>query len=126
MPPKNNHKISPEAIIWSDEFLKKYPNIYSEENRNALIEERNNDIKLMKKKKIFATPIEYNIKKFENIIQENNKINALLNQASSSKAYLCNRCGERNTKVTQIQTRSADEPMTTFIFCLTCKNQWSI
>lgn len=36
--------------------------------------------------------------------------------------YKCFKCGERKTKVTQAQTRSADEPMTTFVTCLICYN----
>ena len=115
-----------EATKWTTEFLKKYPDLNSDLNKKKLILERDNDMKFMGKKKVFATPIEYNVNSFTNIINNQNKIKALLNSASSSKAYLCNRCGERNTKVTQVQTRSADEPMTTFIFCLTCNNQWSI
>lgn len=39
-----------------------------------------------------------------------------------SDAYKCFKCGERKTKVTQAQTRSADEPMTTFVTCLVCYN----
>ena len=39
-----------------------------------------------------------------------------------SDAYKCFKCGERKTKVTQAQTRSADEPMTTFVTCLICYN----
>lgn len=34
--------------------------------------------------------------------------------------YKCYKCGERKCKVTQMQTRSADEPMTTFVYCLVC------
>jgi DNA-directed RNA polymerase subunit M/transcription elongation factor TFIIS len=39
-----------------------------------------------------------------------------------SDAYKCFKCGERKTKVTQAQTRSADEPMTTFVTCIVCYN----
>jgi hypothetical protein len=35
--------------------------------------------------------------------------------------YPCNRCGSKNTRDWQQQTRSADEPMTTFIHCMDCK-----
>ena len=35
-------------------------------------------------------------------------------------AFKCKRCGESKSELMQAQTRSADEPMTTFITCLHC------
>lgn len=39
---------------------------------------------------------------------------------AATDEYKCRHCGERKCKVTQMQTRSADEPMTTFVACLVC------
>jgi transcription elongation factor S-II len=41
-----------------------------------------------------------------------------------SKVFKCGKCGKRETTFFQMQTRSADEPMTTFITCLNCNNRW--
>lgn len=38
--------------------------------------------------------------------------------------FRCGRCGQRRTKYYQLQTRSADEPMTTFVTCINCGNRW--
>ena len=38
--------------------------------------------------------------------------------------YLCKRCKSRETCYYEVQTRSADEPMTIFITCLNCGNRW--
>lgn len=38
--------------------------------------------------------------------------------------FRCGRCGQRKTTYYQKQTRSADEPMTTFVTCVTCGNRW--
>eukprot|EP01084_Bolivina_argentea_P100641 180634_1 len=38
--------------------------------------------------------------------------------------YKCYKCGQRKCKYSQAQTRSADEPMTTFVTCLVCGNRW--
>jgi DNA-directed RNA polymerase subunit M/transcription elongation factor TFIIS len=38
-----------------------------------------------------------------------------------TKNYKCNFCGESKSRINLIQTRSADEPPTTFITCLVCK-----
>ena len=38
--------------------------------------------------------------------------------------YKCGKCGERKTTIHELQTRSADEPMTLFITCFNCKHKW--
>ena len=39
--------------------------------------------------------------------------------------YKCGRCKEKKCTYYQLQVRSSDEPMTTFINCLNCGNKWS-
>ena len=39
-------------------------------------------------------------------------------------AFTCGRCRSRKTTYYQLQTRSADEPMTNFISCLKCGKRW--
>lgn len=41
-----------------------------------------------------------------------------------SGLFTCRKCRKRNTTYYQMQTRSADEPMTTFIQCKNCGNRW--
>ena len=43
------------------------------------------------------------------------------NMATTDR-YPCGRCGARKATVKQLQTRSCDEPMTTFITCQNCGN----
>ncbi|XP_067856553.1 transcription elongation factor A protein 1-like isoform X1 [Heptranchias perlo] len=38
--------------------------------------------------------------------------------------FTCGKCKKKNCTYTQVQTRSADEPMTTFVFCNECGNRW--
>jgi transcription elongation factor S-II len=38
--------------------------------------------------------------------------------------FKCGKCKTFKTTYTQAQTRSADEPMTTFVTCLNCNNVW--
>ena len=40
--------------------------------------------------------------------------------------YKCRICGGKKTVQKELQTRSADEPMTIFITCVNCKNTWKI
>ncbi|KAK3890340.1 hypothetical protein Pcinc_005718 [Petrolisthes cinctipes] len=43
--------------------------------------------------------------------------------AQDSKTDLL-KCGQRNCKYNQMQTRSSDEPMTTFVICNHCGYRW--
>lgn len=36
----------------------------------------------------------------------------------------CGKCRKKNCTYNQVQTRSADEPMTTFVLCNECGNRW--
>ncbi|CAG8452455.1 8533_t:CDS:2 [Dentiscutata erythropus] len=38
--------------------------------------------------------------------------------------FLCGKCRNRKCTYYQMQTRSADEPMTTFVTCTVCNNRW--
>ena len=39
-------------------------------------------------------------------------------------AFKCGKCKSTKTTYYQMQTRSADEPMTTFVTCTNCSNRW--
>lgn len=41
-----------------------------------------------------------------------------------SGMYTCKRCNKNRTRYWEMQTRSADEPMTIFIRCLNCGKEW--
>lgn len=44
-----------------------------------------------------------------------------IQNTATTNAYKCKRCGKRECTVKQEQTRSSDEPPTTFIICKLCK-----
>lgn len=46
------------------------------------------------------------------------------NTVRTSNAYQCNKCNGRRIYIYEKQTRSADEPMTTFFECQDCPNRW--
>ncbi|KAI3470974.1 hypothetical protein Pfo_027637 [Paulownia fortunei] len=43
---------------------------------------------------------------------------------ASTDQFTCGRCKKKETTYYQMQTRSADEPMTTFVTCVNCNNRW--
>ena len=63
-------------------------------------------------------------KKWDAIIKRLNYIEFKKNNMATIDIYECKKCKERKCFVHQSQTRSADEPMTTFITCTVCGNHW--
>ena len=59
-------------------------------------------------------------------LQKENMRTAMVAQEekSVSSQLKCGKCGMRKVSYTQAQTRSADEPMTTFCECMNCGNRW--
>ena len=51
-------------------------------------------------------------------IKYNHKAQAMTDQ------FKCRKCSSRSCSYYEVQTRSADEPMTQFIECLDCGNRW--
>ena len=47
-------------------------------------------------------------------------------EKSISDALTCGRCKQKKVSYSQAQTRSADEPMTTFCECTVCGNRWKV
>lgn len=52
------------------------------------------------------------------------KAQAPMAEKSISDALKCGKCGQKKVSYSQAQTRSADEPMTTFCECTVCGNRW--
>jgi len=47
-----------------------------------------------------------------------------VDKSMATEMFRCSRCGKRQCTYYEMQTRSADEPMTQFIRCLNCGKQW--
>ncbi|KDQ07096.1 hypothetical protein BOTBODRAFT_39078 [Botryobasidium botryosum FD-172 SS1] len=62
----------------------------------------------------------------DSILEDKNMHNSLGagEQEAETDAFKCGRCGQRKTRYRQAQTRSADEPMTTFVTCTNCNHRW--
>lgn len=45
-------------------------------------------------------------------------------QGTKTEMLKCGKCKKKNCTYNQLQTRSADEPMTTFVLCNECGNRW--
>jgi len=93
---------------------------------NELIENIKNN-KILPYELAFKKPEELFPSKWKNILEEKNKrIKTILSSNIDifTDLYQCNKCKERKCTYYQLQTRSADEPMTTFVNCLNCGKKW--
>lgn len=73
---------------------------------------------------LLLAPHELNPEKWKTIIQRREYIEYKKNNIETSDAYECKKCKQRKTYVYQLQTRSADEPMTTFVTCMNCGHKF--
>ncbi|EFA81501.1 hypothetical protein PPL_05490 [Heterostelium album PN500] len=48
----------------------------------------------------------------------------LSRDAATTDQFQCGKCKQRKCTYFQLQTRSADEPLTTFVTCVNCNNRW--
>jgi transcription elongation factor S-II len=87
----------------------------------------------IKKKKIKARELafmnhqELNPKMWKELIEAKIKRDKNLTEIDMSAAtdeFHCTKCKKNLCTYYQLQTRSADEPMTTFVTCLSCGNNW--
>ena len=75
----------------------------------------------------FMTHYDFNPEKWQTLIEskkirDENKYTPKLE--ASTDEFTCRKCRSKRCSYYQLQTRSADEPMTTFVSCLDCGNRW--
>jgi len=114
--------------IYLDRFRSIYNNMnpkISSSNKGLLNKYKKNLIKL--KQLANMTHQDMNPKIWKELIDAKIKRDKNLTEVDMSAAtdeFKCFKCQKRQCTYYQLQTRSADEPMTTFITCLNCGNRW--
>ena len=58
--------------------------------------------------------------KYNELLARNTLIEEKKNNIATTTAYKCYKCNNNKCTVAQVQTRSADEPMTIFVTCQVC------
>ena len=64
---------------------------------------------------------------WKELLDEKNKREKMLYEVckeTTSSMFTCGRCKKKECTYYQLQTRSADEPMTTFVTCTNCGKRW--
>ena len=75
----------------------------------------------------FMTHQEISPEKWDELIKEKikrDKNKFETNIEAATDTFTCRKCKLNKCTYYQMQTRSADEPMTTFVTCLNCDNRW--
>lgn len=107
-------------------YLDRLRTIYINLNNKKILDSIKN--KKMKAHKLaFMTHQEMQPEKWNDLINEKkirdeNKYEPKLE--ASTDDFTCWKCKSKKCTYYQLQTRSADEPMTTFVNCLDCGNRW--
>lgn len=68
----------------------------------------------------FMTPQQINPLKWITELNKQQRIYDIANNIKVTDIYECPKCGDRKCTTMQMQTRSADEPATIFVTCITC------
>lgn len=109
--------------IYVDRVRTIYLNLNADDELKNMIIEK----KLKAHKIAFMSHQEMQPKKWDELIElkkirDDNKYEPKLE--ASTDDFKCWKCKSKKCTYYQLQTRSADEPMTTFVSCLDCGNRW--
>jgi transcription elongation factor S-II len=106
-------------------YLTHLRSILNNLNQNLIDEVNNHSIK--PHTIAFMTHQELNHDKWADLIKaksERDKNKFEVNIAAATDTFTCRKCKGNQCTYYQMQTRSADEPMTTFCQCILCGNRW--
>ena len=119
-----NNMNSYKNNIYIDKFNFIIQNINNEIKNNYLLDQilNNNDFDL--NNIAFLSANEIFPDNWKKIIDRINLIEEKKKNIATTDIYTCRKCKQSRCTVHQKQTRSADEPMTTFVNCMVCGYAW--
>lgn len=108
--------------IYINKFKTIYINLKNESLLNKIIQKE-----ILAKDLAFMTHQNLMPEKWEELIKnkkekDENRYTAKLD--GNTDMFVCRKCQSNKCSYYQLQTRSADEPMTTFVTCVNCGNRW--
>ena len=120
-----------ENKLFRERYKRKFLEIQfnlSDENNN--LSERIKSGALTVSQVPYLTPDKLNPQGIMAVRKESQRIDGLRKEALNTEdpdyegLFKCGKCKSNKTTYYQMQTRSADEPMTTFVTCINCNNRW--
>ena len=123
---------NPIDYYFKREYINKCVSLYDNINPISYIKNKELLKKIKKKdfdisKIAFMTPMELFPEHWNKLIEKKNMEKDILYSKKTipiSDRYHCYKCKKNECTYYQLQIRSSDEPMTTFITCLNCNNSW--
>ena len=121
-----------ENLHFVNLYIRKAMSIYSNLNPESYIENKNLLDKINNKEigaydLAFLEHTDLMPERWNEILDRKKKIDKNKYERRTEIAtdlYRCGGCGQRKCTYFQLQTRSADEPMTTFVTCINCGKRW--
>ena len=123
--------------LWNDRvfynlYMNKCISIYSNLSKDSYIQNNyllNNILEKKIDPESVANLSVYDIfpDNWKDLMDKKSKMDELkykLKPEAMTDQFKCRKCYSRSCSYYEVQTRSADEPMTQFITCLDCKNRW--
>ena len=106
-------------------YIDHFRSIFTNLNENVICQINNGAIKAHTV--AFMTHQELKPEKWSSLIDAKSKrdLNKFeTNIEAATDTFTCRKCKQNKCTYYQMQTRSADEPMTTFCQCINCGNRW--
>tara|TARA_R110002074_G_scaffold359263_1_gene531797 strand:+ start:2869 stop:3390 length:522 start_codon:yes stop_codon:yes gene_type:complete len=126
----NQYKRSWDNKVFKQLYLNKIISIYTNLDKNNYVNNnylldaiKNNKIKNICKINVTALHPEV----WKPLLNKKSKIDRLkysIKPEAMTSLFKCRKCGSNSTSYYEVQTRSADEPMTQFVTCLKCNARW--
>jgi transcription elongation factor S-II len=121
-----------DNVIFKSIYISRIRSIYSNLKSDSYLKNQNFKDKILNDEidpKKISSLSNYDIypEVWEDLLKklaEKDKLKYDLKPEAMTDMFKCRKCGSRSCSYYEFQTRSADEPMTQFITCLDCKNNW--
>lgn len=123
---KETQRICNEKMEWDTIESPICMNIYKQVLMKILVAKRQ-DCKLPDEEIASAPYEKIDPRRWQVIKDKQEKTNAMLfetRQEVATDDFTCPKCHQKKCTFYQLQTRSADEPMTTFVTCIHCGKRW--
>jgi len=129
---ENNIKRNWENSIFKSLYLSRIRSIYTNLKGDSYLQNKNFRSKILENEidpKNISSLSRYDIfpevwKELLLKLSQKDKLKYELKPEAMTDMFKCRKCSSRSCSYYEFQTRSADEPMTQFITCLDCNNNW--
>ena len=108
-------------------YTNRFKTIHHNLKLNAKLCADINSGKLKPEVLVFMTHQEIEPEKWDELIQQKikrDKSKYETKLVAATDSFTCRKCKSKECNYYQMQTRSADEPMTTFVSCINCGSRW--